>query len=83
MARFGGQKGKESEMCPFLDGADSRCGSWLDLNHISEAIRTCGFDYENCPLYYELREPRRVPVFLANGKRGTGNLAQSTQSQPA
>ena len=54
------QASDRGQHCPFLNRADSRCGSHFTLERLEHAFAFCFDRYTACPVYLELLVERRV-----------------------
>ncbi len=56
-------------MCPYVEDADARCGRYLTLENVTQALTRCACDYQQCPVYREIQidahgrtDPRCQPL---------------------
>jgi hypothetical protein len=54
------QPSDRGQHCPFLNRADSRCGTHFTLERLEHAFAYCFDRYTACPTYLELLVERRV-----------------------
>jgi hypothetical protein len=54
------QASDRGQHCPFLNRADSRCGSHFTLEQLEHAFAFCFDKYHACPVYRELLAERRI-----------------------
>lgn len=48
-------------MCPLVDKSNSRCATHLTLANLSCAFAHCAGEYDDCPVYKEIRVKKIRP----------------------